>query len=67
MSKLFEKRERKELVLLFIAILIMGLFELIGIASIAPFMAVVVDPSLIYTNTYLSFAYSYLGYTKQVY
>ena len=66
-SKLFVKSELKELVLLFIGILIMGFFELIGIASIAPFMAIVADPGLINTNTYLSFAYNYLGYTKQVY
>ncbi len=46
--------ERKHSVLLLIMILIMALLDMIGVASILPFMAVLTNPNLVETNTVLS-------------
>ncbi len=40
----------------------MALFEVVGIASILPFMSVVLDPLIIENNKYLQNVYSYLNY-----
>ena len=45
--------ERKRAGLLLIMMLIMALLDLIGVASILPFMAVLADPSIIETNSIL--------------
>src|SRR6056300_1627330 len=42
--------ERKEASLLLIMIILMAFFDMMGVASILPFMAVLTDPSLIETN-----------------
>ena len=43
---LFTKRDLRNFILIFFGILLTGLFEVIGIASIAPFMAIVSSPEL---------------------
>ena len=53
--------ERKELLFLFLGSVAMGLFEMVGIVSVVPFMMVASDTSLVTTNQYLSFAYGFLG------
>ena len=45
--------ERKRAGLLLIMMLIMALLDVIGVASILPFMAVLADPSIIETNSIL--------------
>ena len=53
MKKIFfilSPRERKNAGLLFIMILIMALLDMIGVASILPFMAVLANPDIIQTN-----------------
>ena len=47
---LLSLRERKHAGLLLIMILIMALFDTIGVASILPFMAVLTNPEIIETN-----------------
>ena len=44
--------------LLFVGILIMALLEVVGVASIAPFMAVISTPEMIHENSYLSVLYT---------
>ena len=46
--------ERKSAVLLLLMILIMAFLEMLGVMSILPFMAVVVDPNIIETNFILN-------------
>ncbi len=46
--------ERKQAGLLLFAILIMALLDMIGVASILPFMAVLTNPSLVETNLILN-------------
>ena len=47
---LLSPKERKRAVLLLIMILLMAVIDVIGVASILPFMSVLVNPSLIETN-----------------
>ena len=51
---LLSSDERKSAGLLLIMIIIMALLDMIGVASILPFMAVLTDPSLIETNYILN-------------
>jgi len=55
---LFTESELKKLILLFVGILIMALLEVVGVASIAPFMAVISTPEMIHENSYLSALYT---------
>ena len=51
---LLTPHERKNAGLLLIMILIMALLDMIGVASILPFMAVLTNPNLIETNVVLN-------------
>ena len=47
-------KERKRMTLLLLMIFIMALLEMIGVASIFPFIAILSDPSLIETNSIIN-------------
>ena len=47
---LLTPQECKRAVLLLLMILVMALLDMIGVASILPFMAILTNPSLIETN-----------------
>ena len=47
-------RERKHAGLLLLMILIMALLDMIGVASILPFMAVLANPDIVQTNAILN-------------
>ena len=51
---LLSPHERKQAGLLLLMILIMALLDMIGVASILPFMAVLTNPSLVETNSILN-------------
>ncbi len=51
---LLTPNERKNAMLLVFMMLIMALLEMIGVASILPFMAVLTDPSIVETNLILN-------------
>ena len=53
--------ERKNAALLLLMTIIVSLVDMIGIASILPFMAVVTNPSLIETNEFLKFFFNFLS------
>ena len=53
--------ERKKAVQLLIMIIVMALLDMIGVASILPFMAVLTNPSLIETNMILNFMFRTSG------
>ena len=58
---LLSHKERKKLNLLFIAILVMAFLDMIGVASIMPFMMVLVNPDSVDTNYLLNGMFSYLS------
>ena len=53
--------ERKKAYLLLIMITISALLDMIGIASIFPFIAVLTNPGIIETNIYMNTAYKYMN------
>lgn len=57
---LLSPSEHKRAGLLLIMIFIMALLDMIGVASILPFMSVLTNPSLIETNLILNFIYKVL-------
>ncbi len=50
---LFSKSEQRQVARLFVAVLLMGLIEMAGVASIVPFTAVAANPELIQENAFL--------------
>ena len=56
-------RERRHFWLLGLLIIGMAFVELLGVASIMPFLAVLADPAIIETNTYLAWAYELFGFS----
>lgn len=60
---LLSPQERRRAYLLLVMILIMALLDVVGVASIMPFMAVLADPGVVQTNAYLAAAYRALGFT----
>jgi ABC-type multidrug transport system fused ATPase/permease subunit len=61
---LLDKREKRQLIFVLFAMLIMGLIELIGVGSISPFIAVVSNPEVIHTNKYLNIVYDYFQFAS---
>ncbi len=55
--------ERRKAVLLLVMILVMALLDVIGVASIMPFMAVLVNPELVESNIILGYVYRKLGFS----
>jgi ATP-binding cassette, subfamily B, bacterial PglK len=61
---ILDPRERRRLIWVFASVLSMAIFELLGISSVGPFLAVAAQPSLITSNRYLSWAYTTFGFTS---
>ena len=62
---LFKGSEKRRLFLLLFGMFLMGIFEVIGVASIAPFIAVVSDSEVIQDNYYLSSIYLYFDFESE--
>ena len=60
---LFSPKERKRAYSLLGMVLVMAFLDVVGIASILPFMAVLANPEVIQSNTWLNAAYSALGFS----
>jgi ATP-binding cassette subfamily C protein len=61
--ELLTPRERRNLYLLFCAVLVMAGLEVVSVASIMPFLSVAADPASVHENIYLSWAYETFGFT----
>ncbi len=60
---LLSPRERRQAYLLLGMILVMAFLDMVGVASIMPFMAVLANPQVIESNTYLNAVYTHLNFT----
>ena len=58
---LLSPKERTQAAMLFFMLLITALLDMIGVASILPFMAVLMNPTLIETNSILNYIYEISG------
>jgi ATP-binding cassette, subfamily B, bacterial PglK len=61
---LLNSAERRRAGLLLGMILFMALFDVVGVASIMPFMAVLANPEIIQTNRWLAMVYDGLGFQE---
>lgn len=59
--RLFDRSERRQAYWLLGTVVGMALMETLGVASIAPFMAIVANPSLIHSNVWLARVYGATG------
>ncbi|HET8984173.1 MAG TPA: ABC transporter ATP-binding protein, partial [Trueperaceae bacterium] len=59
---LLDRREKRRFYWLLPAVTGMALLQVIGIASVLPFLALVTDPTIVETNALLSRAYELLGF-----
>ena len=64
MLDLLTRRERRQLYLLVVISILDGILQIVGIASIMPFLAVVTDPSAALENRWLGMAYDLFGFTS---
>jgi ABC-type multidrug transport system fused ATPase/permease subunit len=62
---LLDKRERRHAFLIFLLTFMVALLEVVGVASIMPFMAVLANQDLIRTNRVLSYLYGTLNFESQ--
>ncbi len=60
---LLTPRERRNLYLLFGAVLVMAGLEVVSVGSILPFLQVAADPASVHESAYLSWAYETFGFT----
>lgn len=58
--RLLEQREKKALLKLQVLVCLMSLAELVAIASVGPFMAIVAKPEVVHSNEYLNRLYLFL-------
>ena len=62
---LLTRQERVHLLLLFVALILMAFIEMVGIASIMPFMAVVANAEVIHTNRWLKLLHDAGGFATE--
>lgn len=62
---LLSRKERRKIFWILPLITFMALMQVVGVASVAPFLALVSQPDLIDTNRYLNWAYTTFNYSSQ--
>jgi ATP-binding cassette, subfamily B, bacterial PglK len=62
---LLDSRERRRVVLVLLLLVLVAFAQVLGVASIMPFIAVLANPDVVETNRYLSLLYETLGFTSR--
>ena len=62
---LLSKNEKFQLIGLFLLFILRAFIEMAGVASIMPFMVVVINPEHIFTNSWLSYFYNLLNFNNE--
>jgi len=65
LSSLLSSKDKKWAFSVLIMIIFMAFFDVIGVASIAPFIAALSNPEIVLTNEYLYLIHASLGYEDQ--
>ena len=63
--QVLDAHERRRSMALLGLFLVRGFTEMVGVASVMPFMAVAANPSIIESNQYISLVYEWLDFTSQ--
>ncbi|MDR2792924.1 MAG: ABC transporter ATP-binding protein/permease [Treponema sp.] len=61
---ILDSREKKQLIVIFFLILIMGVIELVGIGSVGPFIAMISNAGMIHSNVYLEKIYVFFNFSS---
>ena len=61
---LLDTRERRQFRMLVVMMIVMGLFNMLGVASVLPFLAVISNPEAVENNRALSWLYDVSGVTQ---
>ena len=64
--KLLLPAERRKSYLLLFMVLSMAILDTIGVASIAPFMAVISNPDIVTSNAYFSGVYDFFEFSESI-
>jgi ATP-binding cassette, subfamily B, bacterial PglK len=59
---LLDERERRRVFIVLALLVLVAFAQVLGVASVMPFIAVLANPEVIETNRYLAFAYDRLGF-----
>ncbi|MBT2642200.1 ABC transporter ATP-binding protein [Bacillus sp. ISL-41] len=59
---LFNKKDKKKFLILFIMMIIAAIFETVGISLIVPFVGIVTNPAMIHEQAFLSYLYKSLSF-----
>ncbi|MDR1058839.1 MAG: ATP-binding cassette domain-containing protein, partial [Treponema sp.] len=59
---ILDRREKRQLVVVFFALLVMGVVELAGVGAIGPFISIAANPASIHSNKYLLLVYDYFNF-----
>jgi ABC-type multidrug transport system fused ATPase/permease subunit len=62
---LLDGHERRRALLVFLVMLVIAISEVAGVASIMPFIAVLANPDVVVSNSYLARAYALIGFQSQ--
>ena len=65
LSALLDQRERRRAVVVFVLMVGTAFLEALGVASIMPFVAVLMNPEIIDNNAYVRSVYDLLGFTDR--
>jgi ABC-type multidrug transport system fused ATPase/permease subunit len=63
---ILSKKEKKSTILMMFIVILISIFDVVGIASIMPFMAMVTNPSIIEKNEYINFAFNKLKFENKI-
>ena len=64
LNTLLTQKERKQALRIFVMVLVMAIFDMAGVASIMPFMMVLLNPMVVETNEILSSVYALIGFSN---
>lgn len=63
--KILDHRQIKVLLLLQVLVIFSSIMEVLGVASIAPFMAIVVDPNILEKNAILKQVFEFFNFQSR--
>lgn len=64
LRQIFTRREKLQILVLLVAILVMSFTQALGIASVLPFIGLVMEPNLVFENNWLFMVYETLNFTS---
>jgi ABC-type multidrug transport system fused ATPase/permease subunit len=66
LNRIFDKKIKLRLFILLLLIIFGGFIEMVSLSLISPFIAVLLDNTMIDTNPYISWVYGFLGFSSVI-